>query len=113
MDPQQRLQELIDASEALKTLPEEEKNEKIKTMMASTPEQILQLISVFEEEQARLTKIDEEFLTHEGEVIEFADKANAEKRNKDREERAVKETAIKQNDEKYAEDLLKKLDQIV
>ena len=113
MDPQQRLQELIDASEALKTIPEAERTERINTMMSATPEQMQQLIKIFEDEQTRLTQIDDEFLKHEGEVKEYIENEKTEKRNKDREERTVKETAIKQTDEKYAEDLLKKLDEIV
>jgi len=108
-----KLQELIDKSPALQTLPEEEKNERIDAMMGATPEQMEQLVKIFSDEQLRMKQIDEDFEGHEQEINEFISNSKDEKKTFDRRERIEKENSTKANDEKYAEDLLKKLDEVV
>jgi hypothetical protein len=108
-----KLQELIDVSPALQTLPEEERNERRDAMMGSTPEQMQHLIKIFEDEQLRMKQIDEDFEGHEQEINEFISNSKVEKKNFDRSQRKEKENTVKVNDEKYAEDLLKKLDEVV
>ena len=109
----ENLRTLAENSPALKTVNEEERTERIDAMMGSTPEQMLQLIKIFEEENLRMNQIDEDFEGHEQEIKQFLADSKIEKKNNERKERIEKEIVNKANDENYAEDLLKKLDEIV
>jgi len=113
MDIKSRLKQLIDSSEALKTLSDTERNRRIDAMMAATEAQMLELIKIFEEEKLRLKQIDEDFLGHEAEINAFIAEAKIIEKQENKKEMAAKENSTKANDDKYAEDLLKKLDEIV
>lgn len=109
----EKLQSLIDESPALKTVTEEERGERIDAMMGATPEQMLQLIKIFEDEKFRMNQVDEDFEGHEQEINKFIADSKNEKKNFERKERIEKENSDRVNDDQYTEGLLKKLDEII
>ena len=113
MDVKAHLKELIDSSEALKTLTDAERQRRINAMMTATEEQMTELIKIFEEEKLRLKQIDEDYYGHEAEINAFISEAKLIEKQENRKEMLIKEKTTKANDDKYAEDLLKKLDEIV
>ena len=108
-----RLQQLIDESPALKTLSEEERAERIDAMMGANEEQMKQLIKIFEDEKKLMQDIDEDFEAHEQEINEFLTESKKEKKAFDKKERINKEKTERTDELKLAENLLKKLDEIV
>ncbi|MFC1600010.1 hypothetical protein ACFL3T_03220 [Patescibacteria group bacterium] len=59
-DLKNRLQELIETSESMNELPEDERVDLVKEMLEGDPEQLKEIIKALEEEQKDLEKVDEE-----------------------------------------------------
>lgn len=112
-DLKQQLQELLNQSEAIQSLPAAQKKAQIERMLSATPSQMKQLITVFEEEVAELQSIDEEFLSHEEEINELITVVKKEKSVAKRKDRIEKEKVSNASDQEKANMLLKKLDDIL
>lgn len=110
---QKLLQQLINGSEAIQSLPAEEKRAQVQRMMSATPEKMQQLVEVFENEKAELQQIDEEFLSHEEEINGLISEVKAIKTKEDRVKRIELEKTTIIEDQQKAEMLLKKLDDIL
>lgn len=113
LDLKKQLKELIKNSESVKALPEKQRQVKIDAMLAATPEQMVELIAVFEEEQAEMTRITQDFLEHEEEITSFTKELKILQKTEEKAEMIVKEKKTLEEDQKKAEDLLKKLDEIL
>ena len=109
----EKLYALAEASSALKTLSEEERTERMDAMMGATTEQMLKLIKIFEDENLRIKNIDVDFEGSVQQINQFIAETKIEKKNSERKERIEKENILKADDDKYAEDIIKKLDEIV
>jgi len=108
-----KLKDLISKSEAIKTLPEKERAERINLMMLANDDQTKQLIKIFEDEQFRLKQINENFPAHEAEINKYLEEEKEKLKTNSRKDLKIKEKVESQNEEEYAENLLKKLDEIV
>jgi hypothetical protein len=109
----EKLLKLAEDSPALKTLSEEERTERMDAMTGATTEQMLKLIKIFEDENLRIKQIEEDPDGSEIQINQFIAETKIEKKNNDRKERIEKEFILKADDDKYAEDLIKKLNEIV
>lgn len=108
-----KLKKLIEKSEAIKSIPQPQQKKEIDAMLSASPEQMRELIKVFEEEQAELDKINEEFLQHEDEINALLAEIKQIKVAADRAERIAKEKKSRVKETKKADMLLKKLDDIL
>lgn len=108
----QKLLELINSSEALKTISDEEKSERIELMMKGSKEDIQGYIQVFEDELKEINEIDTELQSHADEIQEAIDTEKYDKIKTDRQEELAKETALKESDDKAAEKLLNELEKV-
>ncbi len=100
-----RLMELINGSEALKTISQEERDERAALMMSASPEDMAKYIKVFEEEIKTLVQIDED-------SAERLDGAKRLKEKETRDKLIEIEKKSKLEDDERAKMLLKQLDQI-
>ena len=100
-----RLSELIEGSEALKTISKEEKDERIALMMSASPEDMAKYIGVFENELKTLGRIEEE-------SVERLEGAERLKEKETRDKLAAMEKKSKIEDDKRAKMLLQQLDRI-
>lgn len=107
------LKELIAISPALESIPAEERNLRIQNMLTSPPEKMQQIIAVLEQEQQTIAQIEEEFEQHADEVEAYLGELKGAKHKQERDERIALENSTKIQDEKAAELLLKKLDEIM
>lgn len=112
-----QLQELIGRSKALEAISEQERNGRIEAMMAGTPEDITQYIKVFEDELKENQQVEELFNSEAGDDLLEEDKSlSAEEKNKKFTEERIKrqkiETKLKIQDDKIAENLIKKIEKI-
>ncbi|MBN1494280.1 hypothetical protein JW911_00920 [Candidatus Peregrinibacteria bacterium] len=108
-----KLRGLMENSPALNSLPEEEKNERVYAILAVKPDQMKQIIKIFEDEAKYLKEIDEDFEGHMGEIKEYIDETNQIVKDAERNERHNKEKLIRKEEEAHAENILKKLDEII
>ena len=109
----QRLQELINQSEAIKSLEEADKTEIIGKLLAATPDQMQEAITVLETEIAEEDSIAKEMAELEPEIEQLESDMTKVEKDIKREERKSAEAAESVEDKQKAEDLLKKLDDIV
>ncbi|MFC1810270.1 hypothetical protein ACFLZH_02115 [Patescibacteria group bacterium] len=100
-----KLEQLIESSEALKTISEEERNERIELMMAASPEDMAEYITVFEEEFESIKEIEEDQEKREDEAIET-------KIKEERSKRLEAEKKTKAGDIKAIDNLLQELDKV-
>ncbi len=98
-----RLSELVNGSEALKTISIGERNERIALMMSASPRDMIRYIGVFEEELKSLRRI-------EAEAIERVREAERLKRKKARAKLVEMEKKSRKKDSERAEMLLKQLE---
>ena len=108
-----RLLELIEDSEALKTIPEQEKKDRTALMMAGSAEEIAGYIQVFEAEEKTINNINEELNEHAEEIQEAVVTQKYDKIKLQRQEEVQKEEKLRVDDEKEAENLIKKLEEVV
>lgn len=107
-----QLQELIDNSAALKSLPPAARNARVKLMLSADPDTMQKFIEVFENEATQLKKIDDEFQKDAATIQDLI----AEVKHLEVEANTVlrKEAEKEEHagDVKKAEALLKQLDEI-
>ena len=104
-----KLLELINSSEALKTISDEERSKRIDLMMEGSKEDILGYIQVFEEEKLNIQHINKELSEHSGEIQEAVVKEKYDKIQIERQKELAKENQTKINDDKKAENLINEL----
>ncbi len=100
-----RLSELIEGSEALKTISKEEKDERIGLMMSASPEDMAKYIGVFEDEIKTLDRIEKK-------SVERLEGAERLKEKETRDQLVAMEKKSKIEDDKRAKMLLQQLDRI-
>lgn len=107
-----RLLELIEGSEALKTIPEEEKNERTALMMAGNAEEIAGYIQVFEEETQNIDEINEELNEHAEEIQEAVITEKYDDIKLQRKLELEKEKKLRISEEKKADSLISALENV-
>ncbi len=106
-----RLEELIEASPAINSLSDEEKNLQIEKIMNAPDERKKEIIKLFEDEQNYVQEVEEEFQQHANEVKAFELELTDTKREQEREE--LKKAEIKEHKKakKKASSLMEKLEE--
>lgn len=107
-----RLQELIITSQALESLPEDEQKKRINLMLSADPKTMQKFIKVLEDEEARLAKIDKDFEEDAKQIQDLLIQAKELEKAAEREISHEEEVVERKKDEKKAESLLEKLDEI-
>jgi len=105
-----RLKELIEASEALNSLSEEEKNERVELMMNASAEDIASYIKVFEEEQAEMEVIHKDLESHADEVEAFMMEEEELKHKEERKQLEQQESKDQAYASKEAANLMQQLE---
>lgn len=109
----QKLQELILKSEAINSLEEADKTEMIEKLLAADPDQMQEAITVLETEIAEEDSIAREMAELEPEIEKLETEMTKVEKDIKLEERKSAEAAESIEDKQKAENLLKKLDDIV
>jgi len=108
-----KLRDLVNYSPALNSLSEEERNVRINSIMASSPAQMQEIIKIFENEARLLKEIDDDIDGNMEEINNYITDTKTIAKDADRKERIVKENIVRKDEEAHAEDILKKLDEII
>ncbi|MFC1655966.1 hypothetical protein ACFL3C_03790 [Patescibacteria group bacterium] len=111
-DLKARLQELINNSAALKSLPPEARKMRADAMLSSSPTLMQNFINVLEEEATELKKIDEDFVKNAAHIGDLVAEAKELEKEANREIRKEDEAVGRKQEEKEAAALLAKLDDI-
>jgi len=106
------LQELIDNSSALKSLPPDAREMRTKAMLGADEATMKQFISVLESEAKQLEKIDSDMSNQTNEINNLIEEAKQLEKEAKRELRKADEETERAEEESKAEDILKKLDDI-
>jgi hypothetical protein len=106
------LQELVNNSAALNSLPEDARTMRAEMMLSADPDTMLEFIKVLEEEAAKLQKMDEDFVKKTEEIEGLVVEAQQLEKEAEREIRHAEEDEEKVKSEAHAAALLKKLDNI-
>ncbi|MBA4337089.1 hypothetical protein C0416_04960 [bacterium] len=108
-----RLSELIANSVAIQGLPVQEREEREKSMLAADEETMLRFIDVLEEEVKQVEKLNETLQEDAEEINKLIAEANQLEKQAEREIRKNAEAVEREKDDLRAEELLRKLDEIV
>lgn len=104
-DLKTRLEELIQNSFAINTLPEEERQEKKEEMLSAEPEVMREYIAILEDEQR-------DFIQNKEELQALVSQVKVLKNRAQRVELQEKEEQLVEREKNEAEELLKQLDEI-
>lgn len=107
-----KLQELIENSVALQSLPEEARNVRTKAMLEANDATMKQFITVLENETKQLQKIDADTASQTEEINSLIEEAKQLEKEAKREIRKEEEVSERAAEESKAEDILKELDNI-
>lgn len=107
-----QLQELIENSVALKSLPPEARDIRTKAMLSADDATIKQFITVLGNEAKQLGKIDADMAKQTKEISSLIEEAKQLEQEAKREIRKEAEVSERTESESKAEELLKKLDDI-
>ncbi len=113
MNLEENLKQLVDNSPVISDLPEDEKKDLINRILSASPDQMTELIKIFEDAQAEFESISQEIVDLESEIRGL----NAEVKNLEtvlgKKIIKAEEMVSQKNDDEKAEDLLKRLEEIV
>ena len=107
-----KLQELIDNSVALKSLPEKARKMRTEAMLNADDDTMKQFIAVLENEAKQVQAINDDMADKTQEINALLSEAKQLEQEAKRELRKEEENQERANEEKEAEDILKKLDEI-
>ncbi len=106
------LEKLIELSPTLKSLSDEERALRVKSMLNSSPEKMQEIIKVLEEEQEFMQNVESEFQEHADEVNAFYDEVKEEKHVQERQEMKKAETEDLKVANKEVSILMQKLEDV-
>jgi predicted nucleic acid-binding Zn-ribbon protein len=113
MNLEENLKQLVDNSPVISDLPEAEREDLINRILSASPDQMTELIKIFEGAQAEFESISQEIVDLESEIKGL----NAEVKNLEtvlgKKIIKAEEIVSQKNDDEKAEDLLKRLEEIV
>jgi hypothetical protein len=107
-----KLQDLIDNSPALSSLPEADREVRKKAMLSADDETMQQFVAVLENESAQMQKLDEDMAVQTEEINSLITEANELEKEAKRELRKQEEKTERSEEKQKAEALLKKLDEV-
>ena len=113
MDIEERLKQLVDNSPILNDLPEDERRDFVNRILSASPDQMTELIEIFEDTQADFENISREIVDLEGEIKELSAGAKILDTILGKKILKAEEMVSQKNDDNRADELLKKLEEIV
>jgi len=112
MEIKLQLQELIENSPALQSLPEEAREVRKKAMLSADDDTMNQFIAVLESEASQMKKIDDDMASKTEEINKLLAEAKQLEQEAQREVRKQEESIERESEQLKADELLKKLDDI-
>lgn len=112
IDLKLKLQELINNSKALQSLPVEARKVRTEAMLNADEDTMSQFIAVLENESKQIKAIDDNATKETEKITQLLDEAKQLEKEAQREMRKEEESTERVKEESEAEDLLKKLDDI-
>jgi len=107
-----RLHELIAASPALNSLPEEARQYRVYVMLDSKPEDMMKFIQILETEQGDMQKVDDEYMKDLQALQDLMTQVKELEAEANREIRKEAEEKVAVVDQQKAEDILKQMDAV-
>lgn len=113
MNLEENLKQLVDNSPVISDLPEGEKKDLINRMLSASPDQMTELIKIFEDAQAEFESISQEIVDLESEIKGLSAEVKNLETVLGKKIIKAEEMVSRKNDDEKAEDLLKRLEEIV
>ncbi len=113
MDIEEHLEQLVDNSPVLNDLPEDERRGLVNRILSASPDQMAELIKIFEDAQADFENISQEIVDLESEIKELGAEIKNMEAVLGKKIIKAEEMVSQKNDNEKADELLKKLEEIV